>query len=164
MPLAPGYIDVMQTDGSNTPAPPPEPHRRSSLKVFLLVILLLVAAFLGGYIPQALELRRVAETLQRTELDLRLANLHRRLGTASHEVQRNNFASATVAARDFFDGCAALAQSGALASEPRTQIAIASYAGQRDEIMTPLAVADPQVRERLAGMYLVMDGVLQRRE
>lgn len=154
----------MQSDVSTTPAPPPEPRRRSSMKLFLLMIVLLVAAFLGGYVPQALELRRVAETLKRTELNLRLADLHRRLGVASHEAQQNNFASATVAARDFFDGCATLAQSGALASEQRTQIAIASYAGQRDEIMTPLAVADPQVRERLAGMYLVMDGVLQRRE
>lgn len=155
----------MQTDVSATPAPPPpEPRRRFSFKLFLLVIVLLVAAFLGGYVPQALELRRASATLQRTELDLRLANLHRRLGVASHEAQQNNFANAAAAARDFFDGCSALAQTGLLAKEARTQIAITSYAGQRDEIMTALAIADPQMRERLASMYLVMDGVLQRRE
>lgn len=155
----------MQSDVSSAPAlPPPEPRRRFSFKLFLLVIVLLVAAFLGGYVPQALELRRTGATLQRTELDLRLANLHRRLGAASHEAQRNNYANASAAAREFFDGCGALAQTGLLAKEPRTQIAITSYAGQRDEIMTALAIADPQMKERLASMYLVMDGVLQRRE
>ena len=156
----------MQSDVSSAPAPlPPEPRRpRFSFRLFLLVIVLLVAAFLGGYVPQALELRRATATLQRTELDLRLADLHRRLGVASHEALRNNYANASAAARQFFEGCAALAQTGLLAKEPRTQIAITSYASQRDEIMTALAIADPQMKERLASMYLVMDGVLQRRE
>jgi len=154
----------MQNDDSPTPAPAQEPRGRFSFKLFLLVIVLLVAAFLGGYIPQALELRRASASLQRTELDLQLAGLHRRLGVASHEAQRNNFANASAAAREFFDGCAALAQTELLAKEPRTMIAITSYAGQRDEIMTALAVADPRMKERLASMYLVMDGVLQRRQ
>lgn len=138
--------------------------RRRSPKLFFLTLVLLVLAFLGGYLPPTLRLRNVTATLETTQRDLRMANLHRRLGVAAGEAQRNNFASATAAAREFFDGCAAIVQTDTFENEPRTRNAIASYVAQRDEIMTQLANADPQVRERLAGMYLVMDGVLARGE
>jgi len=128
------------------------------------MLLLLAAAFAGGYVPQAMRARELAATLQTTQLDLRLANLHRLLGVASHEVQRNNYANASASARAFFDGCSALAQSGELAALPRTQAAITAYASYRDDVMTHLANGDPQMKERLAGMYLAMDGVLARRQ
>src|SRR5436190_1160060 len=102
--------------------------------------------------------------LHSNELELRLANLHRRLGVAAGEAQRNNYASASAAAREFFDGCGAVVTSDAFASQPRTRIAFSSYAAQRDEIMSQLASADPQVKERLASMFLTMDGVLARRD
>ena len=86
------------------------------------------------------------------------------LGVAAMEAQRNNYANATAAAREFFDGCTALAQTEAFAEEPRTGNAVASYAAQRDAIMTQLANADPLVKERLAGMYLAVDGVFTRRQ
>ena len=134
------------------------------MKRFFFVLLLLLGAFLGGYVPSTWRARAMETTLHTTKLDLRLANLHRRLGVAAEEAQRNNYATATAAAREFFDGCSAVAQSGSLASQPRTQIAIAAYAAQRDEIKTALAGANPGVRERLAGMYLAMDGVLARKQ
>ena len=153
-------------DASTSPAPPPAPAPRKSrgFTFFLLTLVLLVAAFLGGYIPPTLEARRTKETLRTTTLDLRLATLHRRLGVASAEAQRNNFASASEAARQFFEGCRALLQDEAFATEPRTRVALTAYASYQDDITTKLNLADPQAKERLAGMFLAMDGVLARRE
>jgi uncharacterized protein HemX len=138
----------------------PAPRRRGS---FLLVLFLLVVAFLGGYVPQWWQARGLREQLQHTELQLQLANAHQRLGIASHEVQRNNFASASQAAAEFFDQCGTLARTDAFAKEPRTQVALTGYAQQRDEVMAQLAAADPAVRERLSSLYLTMQGVLERR-
>lgn len=155
----------MQSDEvTSAPPPTPPPARRGSGKRILLVLLLLIAAFLGGYVPSAWRARTMETTLHDTELELRLSNLHRRLGVAAGEALRNNYANASAAARAFFDGCGTLAQSDAFANQPRTKIAISSYAAQRDEIMSQLANADPQVKERLASMFLTMDGVLGRRE
>jgi len=158
----PRYILLMQP--AVTPPPPPVARSRFSFKRLLLVLLLLAAAFLGGYVPQALRARRLNSELTTAQLDLRLSQLHRRIGIAAEEAQRNNFANASLAARDFFDGCSTLATTEAFANQPRTRNAISAYATQRDEIMTQLANADPAVKERLANMYLVMDGVLARRE
>lgn len=138
-------------------------EQRRPWKLILLVLLLIAAAFAGGYVPPMLRARAVTDQLRATQLELRMSNLHRRLGVAAEEAQRNNFASAAEAAREFFDGCATLVQSETFADEPRTRTALTAYAAARDEIMTQLATADPQAKERLASMYLTMDGVLSRR-
>ena len=149
--------------GPSSP-PPPDRPRRSGAKTFFLVLLLLIAAFLAGYIPSLIRARKLDTTLRATQLELRLASLHRRVGVAATEAQRNNFASALTSAREFFDGCTALSTSEAFETQPRTKNAIAGYVSQRDEVMAQLAAADPQVKERLASLVLVMDGVLTRRE
>ncbi|HVG24919.1 MAG TPA: hypothetical protein VND45_12240, partial [Thermoanaerobaculia bacterium] len=106
---------------------------------------------------------RLRETLTTASRDLRLTTLHRELGVASHEAQRNNFASAADSASRFFDDCAKLANSEPFTGEERTRIALLGYAGQRDEVMALLSAGDPAARERLASMYLTMNGVLSRR-
>ena len=156
------------------PAPPPPqgpkptsistPPRGNAARRFLIVVLLIVAAFLGGFIPQWLEARNLRAELERTALELRLANAHRALGVASQEAFRNNYASAGQAAAKFFDDAATLARLDAFEKEPRTRVALVSYSGQRDEIMALLSAGDPAARERLAGIFLTMDGVLARRE
>ena len=140
--------------------PPPPPRRRPRL---LLTLLLLAAAFGAGFIPEWLEARRLRETLTTTSRDLRLTTLHRELGGASHEAQRNNFASAADAASRFFDDCAKLANTEPFAEEDRTRVALLGYAAQRDQVMALLSAGDPAARERLASMYLTMNGVLSRR-
>ncbi|HJQ35575.1 MAG TPA: hypothetical protein VKB93_00405 [Thermoanaerobaculia bacterium] len=147
-----------------TPPPAERPRSRMSLKFLIVLVLLLAVAFFVGYAPPAIQARNLSRTLNATQFELRLANLERRLGVAAMEAQRNNYANATAGAREFFDGCAALAQSESFAEEPRTKNAIASYAAQRDEVMTQLANADPLVKERLASMYLAVDGVFTRRQ
>ena len=125
--------------------------------------MLVAAAFLGGFLPQWWTARTLRSALRQTEVRLRLFEAHEQLGLASHEAQRNNFANAAEASARFFDQCATLARSGDFANEPRTQVALTGYAQQRDEVMTQLASADPAVRERLAGLYLTMHGVMERR-
>jgi hypothetical protein len=142
------------------PQPPPQPRR---LRTFAISLVLIVLAFLGGYVPKEIEARRVRATLSKTELNLRMADLHRQLGVASHEAQRNNFAAAANEARAFFDGCASLAASEQFNDQPRTKNAISAYAASRDTILAQLAAGDPTAKERLAGLYLAMEGVLERR-
>lgn len=144
-------------------ASPPSPRRKSSARTFLLTLLLLGVAFAAGYVPQWLELRRLRETLTTSSMELRLATLHRELGVASHEAQRNNFASAGEAAGRFFDDCAKLANTEPFVDDARTRVALSGYAAQRDEVMALIAAGDPAARERLASLYLTMNGVLARR-
>ena len=146
--------------GPKTTAPPP---RRSAGKRFLVIVFLLAAAFLGGYVPQWLELRNVRAQLEHTDLQLRLANAHRALGIAAQEAQRSNYANAAQAAATFFDACATLARTNAFEEEQRTRVALLSYTAQRDEVMALLAAGDPASRERLAGLFLTMNGVIERR-
>ena len=125
---------------------------------------LLAAAFLGGYIPQWIKLRNLSTQVETMDLQLRLATAHRLVGVASQEAQRSNYASAAQAAGQFFDQCATLVRTETFENEPRTREALLAYASQRDPVMALLSAADPASRERLAGMFLAMDGVLARRE
>lgn len=152
------YIDAMQTEQ------PPPPTPRPSPKNALVVILLILGAFLLGWLPKEIEGRRLESTLRTTQLDLRLTDLHRQLGVASHQAMLGDFPAAGIAALGFYDGCRALAESGALEDRVRTRTALGAYAGQRDEMLARVAVADPSVREGFASLYLTMNGVIERRQ
>jgi hypothetical protein len=134
------------------------------MRALLWIVLLLAFAFGLGYVPKELERRDLADTLRQTQLDLRLATLHRQLGVASEEAQRNNFANAAAAARVFFDGCRTLVNDYPLEDQPRTRLALQAYASSSDTILGQLANADPTVKERLASLYLTMNGLLERRQ
>ena len=158
----------MHAMSSVRPAPPPPPPAatpapRKGGRRFLLFVVLLALAYAGGFVPQWMESRKLSASLEKSELELELANLHRTLGVASHEAQRSNFASAAQAASQFFDRCATLANTPDLEKEARTRVALQAYVGQRDEIMALLSAGDPAARERLASMFLTMEGVMERR-
>jgi hypothetical protein len=146
------------------PVPPPPVKRGLSFRALLWIAFLLLFAFGLGYVPKELERRRIAETLRTEELDLRLANLHRQIGVASQEAQRNNFANAASAARAFFDGCRTVLHEYPLKDRPRTRLALQAYATTSDTVLGQLANADPTVKEQLASLYLTMNGVLERRQ
>jgi hypothetical protein len=134
------------------------------IRTVVVTAIFLAIAFAAGYIPQELAKRRMAERLEMTELDLRLANLHRLVGVASHEARRNNYASAAEAARAFFDGCRAVASEYEFEGQPRTHLALKAYAGTGDILLGQLATGDPASQERLASLYLTMNGMLERRQ
>jgi hypothetical protein len=127
-------------------------------------MLLMLIAFGAGFIPNELANRKLTASLETATLDLRLANLHRQLGVASHEAQRNNFTVAADAARSFFDDCRTLTQEYKFEKEPRTKTALTAYGAQGDVILGELANGDPLVKEKLASLYLTMNGVLARRQ
>lgn len=153
----------MQPDSSVKVDSPVAPPRRSSGGRLLIVLFLLALAFGAGYVPQWLESRTLRAELVTADLELHLANAHRRLGVASQEAQRNNYANAAEAARQFFDESATLVRMNAFDGEPRTRVALLAYVAQRDQVMALLAAADPSSRETLASLFLTMDGVLARR-
>jgi hypothetical protein len=129
-----------------------------------VIVFLIALAFLGGFVPQWLEARKLAAELARTDLQFRLADVHRLLGVASHEAQRGNYPAAAQAAARFFDEAASLARADAFEQEQRTRVALLSYTTQRDEIMGLLGTGNPAAQLRLAGLYLTMNGVLERRD
>lgn len=133
-------------------------------KHVLIAAVLIAGAFVIGYIPTEVASRRLATRLRNTELDLRLANLHRQLGVASHHAQRNNFGVAEEAAESFFQGCRETTREFSFRDRPRTRIALHAYATEGDRLLGELANGDPATKEELAAMFLTMDGMLQRRQ
>ena len=147
------------------PAPAPVPVKRgSSFRTFVWIALLIALAFGLGYGPKEIERRKLASTLKQTELDLRLATLHRQLGMAAFEAQRNNFANSAANARVFFDGCRSVVNDYTFEDQPRTRLALQTYAGNSDVILGQLANADPAAKERLTSLFLTMDGLLERKQ
>lgn len=142
----------------------PEPVRKQRAKTAIIAAVLMIAAFLAGYVPKHLEASRSAEALRETQRALRLATLHRQLGLASLEAQRNNYPAAAQAAHAFFDGCRAAAEELDLSDRPRTRLALEAYASSAPEIMTQLNLGNPAMKERLASLYLTMHGVIERKQ
>lgn len=133
-------------------------------KTIIVTVIFLAIAFGAGYIPKEMDNRDLARELATTKLDLRLADLHRLLGVASQEAQRNNYANAAAAARAFFDGCRSVTTEHDFEGQPRTQLALRAYATNADVVLGELALGNPAVKDRLASLYLTMNGVLERRQ
>jgi hypothetical protein len=128
----------------------------------MIVTVLLLGAFGGGYIPQRLALHDAQKSLDELRRVHALTELHRRLGVASHEAMRSNYASAAEATKIFFNGCDDFLQQYPLAEQPRTRNTLTTWMASRDSLVSRVAAGDPSTREQLAGMYLAMEGVLQR--
>lgn len=83
---------------------------------------------------------------------------------ASFEAQQNNFASAAANARVFFDGCRDVVNDYQFEDQPRTRLALQTYASTSDVVLGQLANADPEVKERLASLFVTMNGLLERKQ
>jgi hypothetical protein len=109
-----------------------------------------IVAFLLGYIPSCVSARNAEQQKALLEYRVRLADLRDKIGMASYEVNRNNYANATEFSGLFFDGLLKLA--GEARDESFKQ-KLQQMLARRDEITTNLAQADPVVKEKLAQMY-----------
>ena len=148
----------------SSPIAPQSAKQRMSFRSIVWIALLLAFAFALGWGPQEMRKRDLAATLRETNLELRLVQLHRQLGVASHEAQRNNFAEASAAARTFFDGCVSTEHEFDLSDRPRTRLALSAYSRQSDLILGELSLGDPVAKQRLASLYLTMNGLIERKQ
>lgn len=109
-----------------------------------------IAAFLLGYVPSCVGERGAEQERAGLEYKVRLGNLRDKVGMASYEVNRNNYANAARFSGEFFDGLLSLI------SDTRDETfkqKLQQISARRDEITTNLAQADPVVKEKLAEMY-----------
>lgn len=130
----------------------------------MITAVLVIVAFAAGYVPKDIEAGRVTESLTAMDRELRLATLHRQLGLASHEANRNNYPAAASAAHAFFDGCRAAVNELDLDDRPRTRLALDAYASSAPEILTQLNLGNPAMKEQLASLYITMHGVIERKQ
>jgi hypothetical protein len=109
-----------------------------------------IVAFLLGYVPSCVGERNAEQQKAQLEYKVRLGDLRDKLGMASYEVNRNNYASAAQFSGEFFDGLLSLL------SDTRDEAfrqKLSQISVRRDEITTNLAQADPVVKEKLAQIY-----------
>jgi hypothetical protein len=111
---------------------------------------ILIAVFLLGYVPSCVTARNIQEKNARIEYKLKMADLHGKIGMASYEANRNNYASAAQFSTEFFNG---LQETINTANDVSLRQKLAALLARRDELTTNLAQADPVVKEKLAGMY-----------
>ncbi|HEX9724057.1 MAG TPA: hypothetical protein VGC53_07215 [Vicinamibacteria bacterium] len=139
-------------------------------KWILTGLIAVLVAFGGGYLASWLPARQTiseleasveaaeAESeqtkaeLQRAQLEVSLATLLGQLGQVYVDINANNFGMAAEKVTPFFNGLSALLESDPALSEPRLQ-ALRGISSRRDEIVTDLAQANPQVRQKVGEMF-----------
>jgi hypothetical protein len=123
---------------------------KSRLKKLAIWAGVLIAVFLLGYVPPALNANRLRDENAQLQHQLRLAGMRVRLGMTSYEANRNNYTAAAEHSTAFFDGLrAAIPQTTDGALRAKLQAVLA----RRDEITATLTEANPGVKEKLAQMY-----------
>ena len=142
----------------------------SSGKWILTGLIAIFVAFGGGYLTAWLPARQTASELeasaaaaeaesqqtkvqlQKAQLEVGLATLLGQLGEVYVDINANNFGMAAEKVTPFFDGLSALLESDPALTEPQLQ-ALRSILSRRDEIVTDLARANPQVRQKVGEMF-----------
>lgn len=135
----------------NQKKPAPQAAQKSfDLKKAGVAAGILIAVFALGYIPSCVSARGAEERSTRLQRNLRLLDLQGRLGMASYEANRNNYASAAQQSTEFFNG---LRETIDNTGEATLKQSLEKLSARRDEITTNLAQADPAVKEKLAQAY-----------
>lgn len=132
-----------------------EEPRKSNLKKIGVGAGILIAVFLLGYVPSCVSARNTQEQNARLVHELSLANLRGRLGMASYEANRNNYANAAQFSTEFFNG---LREAIDNTKDETMKQKLESMLARRDEIISNLAQTDPAVKEKLAQMYADFSG------
>ena len=109
-----------------------------------------ICAFLLGYVPSCAGERSANQQKAQLEYKVRLGDLRDKVGMASYEANRNNYANAAQFSGEFFDGLLSLIGD---TRDDQFKQKLQQIAARRDEITTNLAQADPVVKEKLAQMY-----------
>ena len=150
----------------------------SSGKWAIVALVAIVVAFGGGYLSAHFPARQAtsaltaaveaaeAETqktqavLQQARLELGMAELLGKLGQIFIDVNNNNFGIAADKVTPFFDGLATYLAASPSLRESKLQ-ALRDISARRDEIVTDLARANPQVRKKVGEMFLLLHSELR---
>jgi hypothetical protein len=135
------------------------PPRKTGLRrwqwLVIIFAILLAAAFLVGYVPQVQKANRVAAELkaardsqEQLAAQLQIDNIQNQFSRAYVETNQNNFGLASQNATRGFD----LIASASNILSPSIKTALQEIAGQRGSVLSELAKADPNVRNKLAAI------------
>ncbi len=135
-------------DATNRPA---KAARLRRLGIHAAVV---CAAFLLGFVPMWLTARARAHERDAVQQALRLVDLENTLAAAAVQVRRGDYEPARTAASAFYTNLQdELDRSPSVVSTSQRE-AMQSLLGQRDQVITLLARADPAVAERLSDLYV----------
>ncbi len=158
-------------DEATENGPGVEPHSRffTGRHLVVLGVIVLVVAFLVGLIPMWLRARQYAvqrdesrRELQISQRALRRDELERLIAAAVIDSRLGQYESARWSASEFFQAIQQEINVPATADLSNAQSEqLAPLLGQRDEIITLLARADPAAAERLTQIYVVTRKALQ---
>lgn len=141
------------------------------VRKILVAVLLLGVAFAAGYlygtIPASrqaadaqatleaakVETARAADEIRATASKLKLADLGAKLGRIYAEVQQQNFGVANEKATPFFNGLQELLNSSP-ELEASERAALREVLARRDEVISELAKASPEIKNKMAQLYL----------
>jgi hypothetical protein len=119
---------------------------------------ILIVVFLVGYVPGYLDASSAKQQNVQLENRLNLTGLLNKLGMASFEVNRNNYANAAQYSTEFFNG---LRETTNGTADNGLKQKLQSILDRRDEITGKLAEGNPSVKETLAQMYSDVFGLIK---
>ena len=157
-PEASGSGHAPPADASAERPPPPQDERaparrgrgRDVVRTVLIAIAAFAVGFATGFLPQWQKARDLSTELAGVRYDLEISRLQSTLGAALAEVDRGNYERARQLTSVFYVGLDGLQDRVPDAAQSAV---IADLSGGRDEVITLLSRAVPEVRSRLAIMY-----------
>ena len=131
-----------------------QPVKVGRLKRLGVYATVVFAAFLLGFVPMWLAARARANERDAAQLALRLAQLENTLAVAAIQARRGEYEVAREATSTFYTNLTAeLDRTPSGFTGPQRE-RMQALVGQRDQLITLLARADPAVAERLADAYV----------
>jgi hypothetical protein len=114
------------------------------MRNYAIIACLILLAFLLGFLPPAIQLRRLQE-------DYRDARLHRLLGVAMIEAQLHNYSTARQRSSEFFDAVRDVEET--TRKEPDKQ-QLSQILARRDEIIAGLTANNETTADKLRGLFI----------
>lgn len=111
------------------------------MKKGFVVIVLLIVAFLAGFVPQYIKVKRLANDLSATKQENDLAELRDLAGLAFVQTSQKNYGLAAATSNQFFIRTRAIAK---VAPDTNESKALEDLLGYQDKIAAELAKGDPQ--------------------
>ncbi|HTR38406.1 MAG TPA: hypothetical protein VMH80_20995 [Bryobacteraceae bacterium] len=140
---------------ADAPQPTPAPKKKS--RWIAIYVILLVAAYLGGFVPEWLKAREQSQAREKAEHALTVTRFEKDLGSAAIDARRAEYEAARQSASAFFTGARFEIDQGdksALSGDQRKNLA--PLLNSRDQLITLLARGDPASQGQLSDLYVAV--------